>query len=206
MRATPTPKRHTLWTTFKVSRTCTAYTCMHTRRPTQDNEYIQRYYRRTLPVADSIKSLFGLHNETGNIYTHLLGFFLFLFMTVYIVYEEPTPLAFGHRQVGERTKRGNVRGVGMSEVWERTRCGNIRGAHAAGVWAPPGVGTCRGPMIPHISRRRTSRTLSLTPHCPPRQAGQCSPHPAAPHPTPHHRAARTRSTRSGAMSLKTWSS
>ena len=30
-------------------------------------------YRRVVPIRDSIRSLFGLHNETGNIYTHLLG-------------------------------------------------------------------------------------------------------------------------------------
>lgn len=41
----------------------------------QDNEYIKGYYRHSMPVRDSIKSLFGLHNETGNIYTHLLGVF-----------------------------------------------------------------------------------------------------------------------------------
>ncbi|KAG1675582.1 hypothetical protein FOA52_014170 [Chlamydomonas sp. UWO 241] len=64
-----------------------------------DNEYIHRHYRRTLPVRDSICSLFGLHNETGNIYTHLLGFLLFLFFTIDIIRELPTPLAFGHSQV-----------------------------------------------------------------------------------------------------------
>jgi adiponectin receptor len=39
----------------------------------KDNEFIRGYYRRVLPVKDSFKSLFGLHNETGNIYTHLFG-------------------------------------------------------------------------------------------------------------------------------------
>ncbi len=39
----------------------------------KDNEFIEGYYRRVLPVRDSFKSLFGIHNETGNIYTHLLG-------------------------------------------------------------------------------------------------------------------------------------
>ena len=30
-------------------------------------------YRKVQPIRKSISSLFGLHNETGNIYTHLLG-------------------------------------------------------------------------------------------------------------------------------------
>lgn len=30
-------------------------------------------YRRSLPMRESIRSLFGIHNETGNIYSHLLG-------------------------------------------------------------------------------------------------------------------------------------
>ena len=40
----------------------------------QDNEFITTGYRGTqLGAWDSIKSLFGLHNETGNIWTHLIG-------------------------------------------------------------------------------------------------------------------------------------
>ncbi|GAX73700.1 hypothetical protein CEUSTIGMA_g1152.t1 [Chlamydomonas eustigma] len=65
----------------------------------KDNEFIRGYYRRVLPVNESFKSLFGLHNETGNIYTHLLGFFMFLALTIYIARLPPTPLAFGHQQV-----------------------------------------------------------------------------------------------------------
>lgn len=39
----------------------------------QDNEFITTGYRTELGVWDSIKSMFGLHNETGNIWTHLIG-------------------------------------------------------------------------------------------------------------------------------------
>lgn len=40
----------------------------------QDNEFITTGYRGTqLGAWDSIKSLFSLHNETGNIWTHLIG-------------------------------------------------------------------------------------------------------------------------------------
>ncbi|GJD11428.1 Heptahelical transmembrane protein 4 [Galdieria sulphuraria] len=48
----------------------------------QDNEYIRNYYRVPMSVWDSLKSaLFGLHNETMNIYTHLIGFFIFVGIT-----------------------------------------------------------------------------------------------------------------------------
>ena len=38
-----------------------------------DNEYIQAYYRVDYSIKDGVKSLFRVHNETGNIWTHLLG-------------------------------------------------------------------------------------------------------------------------------------
>ncbi len=39
----------------------------------QSNQYIVSGYRLQLGAWDSIKSVFGLHNETGNIWSHLLG-------------------------------------------------------------------------------------------------------------------------------------
>lgn len=39
----------------------------------QSNQYIESGYRLQLGAWDSIKSVFGLHNETGNIWSHLLG-------------------------------------------------------------------------------------------------------------------------------------
>ena len=40
----------------------------------QDNEYILRHYRPSSKCYwKSIKSLFYIHNQTGNIYSHLLG-------------------------------------------------------------------------------------------------------------------------------------
>lgn len=40
----------------------------------RDNEFIQRFYRRPgMPLRKSLLSLFGIHNETGNIWSHLIG-------------------------------------------------------------------------------------------------------------------------------------
>ncbi len=40
----------------------------------KDNEFIQTGYRLPdLPLRDTLRSLFDLHNETGNVWSHLLG-------------------------------------------------------------------------------------------------------------------------------------
>lgn len=39
----------------------------------RDNEYITKYYRVNYNAKQTFRSLFGLHNETGNIWTHFLG-------------------------------------------------------------------------------------------------------------------------------------
>lgn len=45
----------------------------HLPKELQDNEYITTGYRVEMGFLDSIKSIFGIHNETGNIWTHLIG-------------------------------------------------------------------------------------------------------------------------------------
>ncbi len=48
----------------------------------QDNHYILSHYRpASNSYLGSFQSLFYLHNETVNIHTHLLGAFLFFFMS-----------------------------------------------------------------------------------------------------------------------------
>ncbi|CAM8943009.1 unnamed protein product [Rhodiola kirilowii] len=49
----------------------------------RDNEYIHRYYRAGWPMKQVLLSIFTIHNETLNVWTHLIGFFLFLFLTIY---------------------------------------------------------------------------------------------------------------------------
>ncbi|CAG2177372.1 unnamed protein product, partial [Oppiella nova] len=50
----------------------------------QDNEYLHRGHRPPLPsFLVCFKSVFRLHTETGNIWTHGLGTFLFLILFVY---------------------------------------------------------------------------------------------------------------------------
>ncbi|CAA3023063.1 heptahelical transmembrane 4-like [Olea europaea subsp. europaea] len=55
----------------------------------KDNEYILRHYRSEWPLRQTLLSIFTLHNETLNVWTHLLGFFLFLCLTIYTATKAP---------------------------------------------------------------------------------------------------------------------
>ncbi|XP_020574552.1 heptahelical transmembrane protein 4-like [Phalaenopsis equestris] len=49
----------------------------------KDNEFIINYYRSEWPLKQTILSIFSIHNETLNIWTHLIGFFIFLMLAGY---------------------------------------------------------------------------------------------------------------------------
>ncbi|XP_038975455.1 heptahelical transmembrane protein 4-like isoform X2 [Phoenix dactylifera] len=49
----------------------------------KDNEFILRCYRCEWPLKETILSIFSIHNETLNVWTHLIGFLFFLFLTVF---------------------------------------------------------------------------------------------------------------------------
>ncbi|MED6124144.1 Heptahelical transmembrane protein 4 [Stylosanthes scabra] len=55
----------------------------------RDNEYILGYYRSEWPLKQIFLSIFAIHNETLNVWTHLIGFFLFLFLTIYTAMKAP---------------------------------------------------------------------------------------------------------------------
>ncbi|KAF8400600.1 hypothetical protein HHK36_013899 [Tetracentron sinense] len=48
----------------------------------KDNEYILGYYRANWPLKKALFSVFRWHNETINIWTHLMGFVLFVGLTM----------------------------------------------------------------------------------------------------------------------------
>ncbi|CAK7345354.1 unnamed protein product [Dovyalis caffra] len=48
----------------------------------KDNEFILSYYRADWPLKEALFSIFRWHNETLNVWTHLLGFLLFVGLTM----------------------------------------------------------------------------------------------------------------------------
>ncbi|CAI8589002.1 unnamed protein product [Vicia faba] len=55
----------------------------------RDNEYILGHYRSEWPMKQVLLSIFTIHNETLNVWTHLIGFFLFLALTIYTAMKVP---------------------------------------------------------------------------------------------------------------------
>lgn len=53
------------------------------------NKFIYSGYRVNFTIRDSVQSLFELHNETMNIWTHALGFVMFLCLTVALICSPP---------------------------------------------------------------------------------------------------------------------
>uniref|UniRef100_A0A0D6R5D5 Uncharacterized protein n=1 Tax=Araucaria cunninghamii TaxID=56994 RepID=A0A0D6R5D5_ARACU len=56
----------------------------------RDNEYIIGHYRLEWPLKHTFLSMFTIHNETLNVWTHLLGFIFFLCLTVYTATKLPS--------------------------------------------------------------------------------------------------------------------
>lgn len=55
----------------------------------RDNEFIVGHYRSEWPMKHVLMSIFTIHNETLNVWTHLIGFFLFLALTIYTAMKIP---------------------------------------------------------------------------------------------------------------------
>lgn len=55
----------------------------------RDNEFILGHYRADWPLKQVFLSIFTIHNETLNVWTHLIGFILFLFLTIYTATKVP---------------------------------------------------------------------------------------------------------------------
>ncbi|KAJ4844185.1 Heptahelical transmembrane protein 4 [Turnera subulata] len=70
----------------------------------RDNEYIVGHYRAEWPVKQILLSMFTIHNETLNVWTHLIGFFLFLSLTIYTAMKVPKVVDLHSLQLPEVLK------------------------------------------------------------------------------------------------------
>ncbi len=50
----------------------------------QDNEYVVKGYRIGYGITDIFKSLVAFHNESINIWSHLVGTLIFVFLIIYV--------------------------------------------------------------------------------------------------------------------------
>ncbi|KAL6221644.1 hypothetical protein ACLB2K_005040 [Fragaria x ananassa] len=55
----------------------------------KENEFILNYYRADWPILEALFSVFRWHNETLNVWTHLIGFVLFVGLTMANLWEVP---------------------------------------------------------------------------------------------------------------------
>ncbi|XP_024521850.1 heptahelical transmembrane protein ADIPOR1 [Selaginella moellendorffii] len=74
-------KKKKIWVTIKEQYELVEYQALPDYL--RDNEYILKYYRADWPLKHTLLSIFSVHNETLNIWTHLVGFAIFLALTIY---------------------------------------------------------------------------------------------------------------------------
>ncbi|POO00692.1 AdipoR/hemolysin-III-related [Trema orientale] len=74
----------------------------------RDNEYILRHYRSEWPLKHVLLSIFSIHNETLNVWTHLIGFFLFLSLTIYTAMKVPKVVDLHTLHVPDVLKRADL--------------------------------------------------------------------------------------------------
>ena len=64
----------------------------------RDNEYIKTGYRLNFNgIGQILMSVFRLHNETVNVLSHLLGYFMFASFIVYILVHYPNMYKQGYK-------------------------------------------------------------------------------------------------------------
>ncbi|KAJ6367325.1 hypothetical protein OIU77_003641 [Salix suchowensis] len=67
----------------------------------RDNEFIVGHYRSEWPLKQVLLSVFTIHNETLNVWTHLIGFFLFLSLTICTAMKVPKAVDLHSLQLPE---------------------------------------------------------------------------------------------------------
>jgi adiponectin receptor len=100
----------------------------HAPQHLRDNPFIRQGYRAGHSFTDAVRSAFKLHNESGNIWTHLVGFIIFVLLTVTTIRLRPAPLRLGAEALSALEGRLSFHGskstlydvLATAEAWERS--------------------------------------------------------------------------------------
>lgn len=71
------------------------------------NEFILNHYRSEWPLRETLLSVFSIHNETLNVWTHLIGFFVFVFLAGYAASIFPVSAGINNNPMMDQLRLGN---------------------------------------------------------------------------------------------------
>ncbi len=81
----------------------------------KDNRFILNGYRANYDFKTALLSALRLHNETGNIWSHLIGFLIFALLTWVTIMKSPSPLSIGGDFVRAVESKWYSSSLGVSE-------------------------------------------------------------------------------------------
>lgn len=89
----------------------------------QDNEYLRTGHRPPLPSFSScFKSIFALHTETGNIWTHMYGCVAFIGVAFWFLSRSSTQVQYMEKLIFSTYFLGAILCLGMSFIFHTVAC------------------------------------------------------------------------------------
>ncbi|GMR63036.1 hypothetical protein PMAYCL1PPCAC_33231, partial [Pristionchus mayeri] len=89
----------------------------------QDNEFIRSGYRPPLPsMSECFKSIWSLHTETGNIWTHLIGCVLFFLIAAWFLTRPDSHIQFQEKLIFSFFFAGAIVCLGLSFSFHTLSC------------------------------------------------------------------------------------
>ncbi|GAB1601996.1 adiponectin receptor protein 1-like isoform X2 [Argonauta hians] len=93
----------------------------------KDNEYLMKGHRPpTNSFAACFKSIFRIHTETGNIWTHLLGFIAFIGVAIYFLTRPSVEIQWQEKAVFSAFFAGAILCLGFSWIFHTVYCHSER--------------------------------------------------------------------------------